>query len=171
MSALARVRPSWAAAGLVLLVLAAWVMLHTADRRLAPEVEFVTLSGQRIGLNSLRGHPVLVTFWSTSCGPCVDDMGHLIRMHEELEDRGLRIVAVAMPYDPPNRVIEMARARGLPYTVALDVQGKAVAAFGDVPGTPTTYLIGPDGGIRARTVGPLDVATVTEQLLTMMESA
>ena len=171
MSAVARVRPSLAAAGFVLLGVAAWVMLHTADRRLAPEVEFVTLSGQRIDLHSLRGHPVLVTFWSTSCRPCVDDMAHLIRMHEELQERGLRIVAVAMPYDPPNRVIAMAQARSLPYTVALDVQGVAVAAFGAVPGTPTTFLIGPDGGIVTRTVGPLDAATVTEQLLTMMESA
>ena len=161
----------WAVLPVLLLSGLAWSILQRTEQISAPEVSFITLSGQRISLNSLRGHPVLVTFWSTSCRPCMDDMTHLIRMHGELGAKGLKIVAVAMPYDPPNRVLAMARGRGIPYTVALDVQGKVVDAFQDVPGTPTTFLIGPDGRIASRTVGPLNAERLAKHILEMLETA
>ena len=144
-------------------------LVRTYHHRPAPDVSFVTLSGQHTSLASLRGHPVLITFWATSCPHCVDDMPHLIRMHESFAAKGLRIIAVAMPYDPPNRVLKMARERNLPYTIALDIQGRVLTAFGDVPGTPTTYLVDPDGAIAWRTTGPLDPARLTERIREMLD--
>ncbi len=146
-------------------------VFQTYEHRPAPEVSFVTLSGQRVPLGSLRGHPVLVTFWATSCPHCVDDMPHLIRMHESFAAKGLKIIAVAMPYDPPNRVLKMTRERNLPYTIALDIQGRVLAAFGDVPGTPTTYLVDPDGAIAWRKTGPLDPVGLTERIREMLDRA
>ena len=166
-----KTRWGWALTAMVLLSVIAWRGLQTTNGVPAPDVSFITISGERISLGSLRGHPVLVTFWSTSCRPCMEDMTHLTRMHGELAAHGLEIVAVAMPYDPPNRVLEMARSRALPYTVALDVRGEVVNAFGDVPGTPTTFLIAPNGRIASRTVGPLDPVGLTKRIHDMMEAA
>ena len=141
---------------LVVAVLAvtAWLALPTP--RPAPAVSFTTLEGKTLELSSLKGRPVLVTFWATSCPHCIQDMTALTQLHRELGPRGLRIIGVAMPYDPPNRVLAMVGARRTPYTIALDVQGQVLRAFEKVPGTPTTFLIGPEGTIVERTIGPLD---------------
>ena len=119
---------TWGVIAILLMAVVASSFFQRSARGPAPEVSFVTLSGQRVSLASLRGHPVLVTFWATSCPYCVDDMAHLIRLHEKFVGKGLRIIAVAMPYDPPNRVLEMARKRRIPYTIALDVQGHVLDA-------------------------------------------
>ncbi len=165
-----RSRWHWSILAVLVLSILAWLGLQRQEQIPAPAVSFVTLSGQRISLDSLQGYPVVVTFWSTSCPSCMDDILHLTRMHEELGARGLRIIAVAMPYDPPDRVLAMARGRGIPYTVALDVRGQVVSAFRDVPGTPTTFLIGPDGRIASRTVGPFNPDRLAERILEMLET-
>lgn len=165
-----KIHVAWAMTAILLAGVIAWRGLQTTDHGPAPAVSFVTLSGERLSLDSLRGHPVLVTFWSTNCRPCMDDMAHLTRMHSVLGAKGLKIIAVAMPYDPPNRVLEMARRQSIPYTVALDIQGKVVGAFGNVPGTPTTFLIGPDGSIASRTIGPLDPARLAERIREMIKT-
>ena len=152
-------------------VLVAWHWLPGAKFGRAPDVSFITLAGERMSLSSLRGRPVLVTFWATNCPHCINDIGNLISLHRELGPRGLKIVAVVMPYDPPNRVLQMARAREIPYTIALDLQGRVLEAFEDVPGTPTTFLIGPDGTIAQRSVGPLNVTDLTERILAIVEEA
>lgn len=166
-----RFRITWGVIAILMMAVVASSLIQTSEHGPAPEVSFVTLSGQRESLGSLRGHPVLVTFWATSCPYCVDDMTHLIHLHENFAANGLRIIAVAMPYDPPNRVLEMARKRSIPYTVALDVHGHVLGAFGDVPGTPTTFLIGPDGNIAWRTTGPLDPVRLTERIRDMIDTA
>jgi thiol-disulfide isomerase/thioredoxin len=150
---------------------AALTWLWLQPPRLAPPVAFVTLEGQRLALSSLRGRAVLVTFWATSCPVCLRDMPRLVALHQELEPRGLKLIAVAMPYDPPNRVLVMARERALPYTVALDVQGEVLRAFGDVPGTPTSFLIDPAGRIVSRQVGPLDFPALKARIMALLEAA
>lgn len=158
-----------ATAGVV--AVAGLMRLWLQPPRLAPRVVFVTLEGQRLALSSLRGRVVLVTFWATSCPACLRDMPQLVALHQELEPRGLTLIAVAMPYDPPSRVLLMSRQRALPYTVALDVQGKVLQAFGDVPGTPTSFLIDPDGRIVDRQVGPLDFPALKARIMALVEPA
>jgi len=148
---------------MALLAVTAWLTLPTP--RPAPAVSFTTLEGKTLELASLRGQLVLVTFWATSCPHCIEDMAALSEMHRELGPRGLRIIGVAMPYDPPNRVLAMVEARRPPYTVALDVQGRVLRAFDNVPGTPTTFLVGPDGAIIERTIGPLDAERVKARII------
>lgn len=161
----------WTAFAALAFALAIIAWLRPPEPRLAPQVSFTTLDGQRLPLSSLRGKPVLVTFWATSCPTCIRDLPDLAAVHRELGPRGLALIAVAMPYDPPNRVLRLVRERGLAYTVALDVQGQVVRAFGDVPGTPTTYLIDGDGRIAERHVGPLDFPSLKARIISMLGTA
>ena len=57
------------------------------------------------------------------------------------------MIAVAMYYDPPNHVVDMTKAKQLPYDVALDLKSELAQAFGDVMFTPSTFLIAPDGSV------------------------
>lgn len=124
----------------------------------APAQTFTTITGEKISLAEQRGKLVLVNFWATSCPGCVKEMPELIETYKQYKDKGLVVVAVAMPYDPPNYVLKFTQDNQLPFPVALDIKGEAVAAFGNVSLTPTSFLIGKDGTILEKKIGELDFA-------------
>ncbi len=158
MEASASRKPFWIkiAAAVFVLVLAAIAYLTLFSRTHAPEVTFTSISGEQIGMDSLRGKVVVVNFWATSCTTCVAEMPELVQTYEKYRDKGMDLVAVAMQYDPPNYVINFAQTRKLPFIVALDHTGQVATAFGDVKMTPTTFLIGKDGQIIKRYLGAPD---------------
>lgn len=124
----------------------------------APPVEFVTLKGERIATADLRGQVVLVNFWATSCGICVEEMPDLVATHQKYRARGFETVAVAMRYDRPDHVVAFTEKRGLPFKVSLDVQGEIARAFGDVRLTPTTFVLDREGRVLKRYLGKPDFA-------------
>ena len=97
-------------------------------------------------------------------------MPHLIELYQELSGSGFEIIGVAMYYDPPNQVLEMARERQIPYPVALDIDGSVAKRFGNVLLTPTSFLIAPDGKIVQQKIGEMDINKVRQRILTMLES-
>lgn len=119
----------------------------------APAVTFVTIKGEKIALNELRGKVVLVNFWATDCPICIKEMPQLIETHRKFDARGFEIVAVAMWYDPPNRVLDYAGKSALPFKVSFDPVGEIAKAFGEVTLTPTTFLIDKRGNVVGRIVG------------------
>lgn len=121
-------------------------------------VEFHLLDGRTLTLNDLRGRPVLVAFWATSCKPCVEELPDLIALYKAWQPKGFELIAVAMPYDPPLTVQTFVREKRVPYPVALDVEGKVVRTFDGVPYIPMAFLMAPDGTIAFRQTGKLDIA-------------
>jgi peroxiredoxin len=142
-----------------LLALATWYW-QAHSKHYAPDAVFTTLKGEQLSLKDLIGRPVLVTFWATDCPTCIEEIPDLIALHEQFKAHGLKIIAVAMPYDPPNHVLTLAEAKQLPYAVALDPDGSLVKAFGNVQLTPTTFLIDRSGEILLHKVGAFDLATL-----------
>ncbi|MBL8539582.1 MAG: TlpA family protein disulfide reductase [Betaproteobacteria bacterium] len=122
----------------------------------APDVTFTSLNGKEIPLQTLRGEVVLVNFWATSCDVCVKEMPDLAQLQRRFGERGMTLVAVAMHYDPPNHVLDYAKSAELPFVVSLDPLGKIEQAFGDISGTPTTFVIDRRGRIASRIQGAPD---------------
>lgn len=125
---------------------------HVAD------VEFSLLDGSKITLAELRGKPVLVAFWATSCKPCTEELPDMMKLYKELHPRGFELIAVAMPYDPPLNVQTFVKNQRVPYPVALDVEGKVVRAFDGVPYVPMAFILDANGKIAYQQVGKLDIA-------------
>jgi peroxiredoxin len=121
--------------------------------RSAPEATFITLTGEKITTQSLRGKVVMVNFWSTSCVTCIHEMPKMVETYNQFKGRGLEYVAVAMQYDAPNYVIDYTQTRQLPFKVAYDASGNLAKLFGNVQATPTTFVIDKDGKIIKRYEG------------------
>lgn len=147
-----------------------WLWVSPSGLSQAPDIKFSMADGRSIDLRQLRGKPVLVTFWATSCIGCVREMPHLIALYNDLADEGLEIIGVAMPYDPPNQVINMITERQIPYPIAIDIEGDAVVAFGDVLVTPTSFLIAPDGRIAKHTIGEMDMTELRNIIINMLSN-
>lgn len=149
-------------------VLLAFLWFGPSGVQPAPDVELKTLEGRTVSLKELRGKPVLITFWSTSCVGCIKEMPHLVELHNELHSKGLEIIGIAMPYDRPDHVVEMSKRKNLNYTVAIDIEGKAVSAFGNIQLTPTSFLINPQGQIVKHKIGEMDMHQLHKQIVTML---
>ncbi len=147
---------SWikpAAIGAVVVALAAIGYASFASSTPAPDVTFISIEGEKVSTESLRGKVVMVNFWATSCTTCVAEMPEMVDTYNKFKDQGLEFVAVAMQYDPPNYVLNFTETRKLPFKVALDSGGDIAKSFGDVTLTPTTFVISKDGKIIKRYVG------------------
>jgi peroxiredoxin len=151
-------------ATLLAVVMGSAVISALTGKTLAPASTFSTITGEKIALEDLRGKAVLVNFWATTCAGCVREMPGMIDTYHRYRNKGFEIIAVAMPYDPPNYVLKFAQDRQLPFPVVLDIKGEAVRAFGNVNVTPTSFLIDGQGRILEKKTGELDFAELKARL-------
>src|SRR3972149_3718399 len=149
---------------LVLITGAGWLWLIPGGSGAAPVVSLKITDGRVIHLQDLHGKPVLITFWATTCRSCIKEMPHLISLYDELSDKGLEIIGVAMSYDPPKQVIEVINQVQVSYPIALDVDGSIAKAFDNVMLTPTSFLISPEGRIIKQQLGEMDMDKLQQQI-------
>ena len=134
----------------------------------APNISLQLIDGGEINLSSLKGKPVLITFWATSCPGCIKEIPHLIELYDELHSKGLEIIGIAMPYDRPDYVMEMAKRAKIPYLVAFDLKGEAVRAFGKVTLTPTSFLIDDEGKIVKKKIGEMKMDVWKKRIVSIL---
>jgi peroxiredoxin len=158
MSARATSRRTLAVAVAAGVLLAGAALFLSVGSRKAPEVTFTTLAGEPIAARDLRGKVILVNFWATTCAVCARELPQVVATYRTFAPRGLEVIAVAMPYDRPDWVVDYVRRQELPFTVALDYDGTINRAFGGVNATPTAILIDKEGNILQRMVGKPDFA-------------
>jgi peroxiredoxin len=122
----------------------------------APEYAAVSLDGDTLSLEDLRGRVVLLNVWATWCTPCVREMPALERLHEQHDAEGLSVVAVSVDASTPGLgaadVRRFVDDLGVTFTILLDPGGEIENRF-RVSGLPMTFLIDREGRIRQRIVG------------------
>ncbi len=75
-----------------------------------------------------------------------------------------------MSYDPPNQVVELSERRNIPYPIALDIDGNAAKAFGNVKVTPTSFLIGPKGNIIQQKTGEMNIKDLRMRVKALLQT-
>lgn len=147
-----------------ILAFLAFLVFNLTRNQEAPNVTFTTIQGTKINLADLKGKVVLVNFWSTDCGICVNEMPDIVKTYNTYKNKGFEVIAVAMPYDPPAQVLNYATQKALPFPVMHDGFGEITAQFGGVHITPTAYIFDKQGKRLFYTVGALDFANLNQLL-------
>lgn len=149
----------------------AYLWIAPSGAQQAPDITLQIIDGKKLELSSLKGKPVLITFWATSCPGCIKEMPHLIELYNELHTKGLEIIGIAMPYDRPDYVMEMVKRKKLPYLIAYDLKGEAVHAFGKVSLTPTSFLLDAQGKIIKKKIGEMKMDVWKKRIELILDNA
>ena len=120
---------------------------------LAPDFTLPRLgSAEPFHFGSLRGRVVLVNFWATWCKPCEDEMPAMQRLYDALRGSGFELLAISV--DEASAPVEGFRDRlGLRFPILLDADQRVAHSYQTFR-FPETLLVGADGEIVERYVGP-----------------
>jgi cytochrome c biogenesis protein CcmG/thiol:disulfide interchange protein DsbE len=99
----------------------------------------------------LRGRVTVVNVWASWCAPCRQEHPLLVDL---ARDPSIRVVGINQK-DNPDNARRFLGTLGNPYAaVGVDPNGRASIDWG-VYGVPETFIVGPDGTIRHKHIGPL----------------
>jgi thiol-disulfide isomerase/thioredoxin len=111
----------------------------------APNFELKDLSGNMVRLDSFRGHPVLLDFWATWCGPCRMSIPVVQEFYMSHKADGLVVLGLNMD-DDASGVFGFVKHFKMTYPVLLAGNSSTAGDY-EVDGIPHFVFIGPDGHI------------------------
>jgi len=136
----------------------------------APALALPPLEGSNVPAltdAAITGKLTLVNVFASWCVPCRQEHPML---KELSKDKRLTIVGINYK-DKADNAVRFLGELGNPYAaIGIDPNGRAAIDWG-VYGIPETYLVGPDGTILYKKVGPIDVTTYERELIPAIESA
>lgn len=108
----------------------------------APTWSATTQKGEPISSESLEGSYLLIDFWGSWCGPCIEELPLLQKVYRRFKSENFELVGFA--YENRTSLQKALEKFDLPWPQILDDKGAYSSRF-LVRGYPTHYLIGPDG--------------------------
>ncbi|MEZ6024475.1 MAG: DsbE family thiol:disulfide interchange protein [Hyphomonadaceae bacterium] len=129
--------------------------------RPAPEFVLERLGGgEPVSKSERMGRAYLVNVFASWCTPCRAEHPQLTALH----DAGIEIVGIAYK-DQPENTGRFLDQLGNPFSaVGMDPEGRLALDLG-ITAVPETFVVGPDGNIRAVHRGPLTQEVVQELIL------
>jgi protein SCO1 len=112
----------------------------------APNFTLRVLTGNSLALQSLRGRPVLLTFWATWCRACQSEFPQLERWYRVHHGRNPVIVGVDQQ-ESRATVLAYVRRYGVSYPILLDESGDVSARY-DVAWLPKSLAIDAQGIVQ-----------------------
>ena len=143
--------------------------------RPAPAVDLPPVAGLErdgkaipgISAADFRGNVTLVNVWASWCIPCHDEAPFLLEL---AGDTRIRLVGINYK-DQPDNARRFLNRYGNPFIAAgTDQTGRAAIEWG-VYGVPETFLIGRDGRIAYKLVGPIGAANFEREVKPAIEKA
>jgi len=126
-----------------------------------PTLKISTLDGKPYDLAQQRGKYVIVNYWATWCVPCIKEMPDISRFVATHKDK---VAAIGLAYEDTDKADIQAFLAKHPvsYPIAQVTLDQPPKDFDEPRGLPTTWLIGPDGKVAKRFVGPVTEASLGE---------
>ncbi|MEQ8335101.1 TlpA disulfide reductase family protein [Nisaea sp.] len=125
----------------------------SAGDRTAPDIPFISATGEPIKLDSYRGKTILLNFWATWCAPCVKELPALDRLSAELGSDRFAVLLVSIDRGGARVFEPFLEKLGIHNLASAADQKAALLRAFKAPGLPTSFLIAPDGTVKGRLVG------------------
>ncbi len=117
----------------------------------APDIELDLLDGKKFRLSDHKGRIVVLDFWASWCGPCLQVMPQIDKVTHEFADQGVELFAINLEETPDKVKTALDRLK-LTTTVALDSNGRVAEKYG-ATSIPQTVIIDRSGKVARLFVG------------------
>lgn len=125
--------------------------------------------GRQQPLAQWTGKKLVLNFWATWCGPCVDEMPELSALQTELSDKSIQIIGIGI--DSPSNIAEFSKKYKISYPLYVaGLTGTELSRrFGNQKGgLPFTVIIDSDGAIKKTYIGRLNMAELRKDLANLL---
>ncbi|HZU02562.1 MAG TPA: TlpA disulfide reductase family protein [Ktedonobacteraceae bacterium] len=102
-------------------------------------------AAQTLRLAGLKGKPVVINVWNSTCAPCMDEAGLLQKEWQHVQAKGVVFVGIDF-LDSQSSGMDYLHKYGITYQNVIDTDGSVGVSYG-VSGTPETIFINSHGVI------------------------
>jgi len=148
----------------------AWRQQQNASTTVTPPVQALwerqwpTPQGQTVQMQAFKGRPLLLNFWATWCPPCVEELPRINAFYRLHVAEGWQVLGLALDKLLPVQAFLKKLPLDFPVGLAGGVEGIELSrSLGNLTGgLPFSVVIGTNGDVLHRKMGPLTEADLTD---------
>lgn len=113
------------------------------------------LDGKKKKLADYSGKVLVVDLWATWCGPCRQEIPHLVQIAKEYKSKGVEVIGLTTedPVGDADLVKDFSREFKINYPVGWADEQMRAGLMQGRGGIPQTLIIGRDGKVRKHFIG------------------
>ena len=109
---------------------------------------------RKVILSEFRGKVVVLNFWATWCGPCVEEMPSLVQLQQRFKNKGVTVLGVSIDVDG-DAYHKFLKDYKIDFLTVRDPDQKASNVYGSFK-WPETYIIDREGIVRRKFIGAVE---------------
>lgn len=129
----------------------------------APSFRLPGLDGKEYALSDFRGQPVVLSFFTTVCPYCAEELPLLEKLYKEYREKASLVVLGINLEEPESVVRKFTERIGISFPVLLDTRGETASLY-RIFGLPTLFFVDPQGKLVDMILGWSDETTIRRKL-------
>ena len=119
----------------------------------APDFALNLFDGNQIYFSSITDKPMVINFWASWCGPCIEEASILQSVWDSNRNESVEFIGINIQ-DSSKSAKAFIASNGIDYMNGFDDDGIITIEYG-VIGMPTTFFVNREGIVEAKWVGSI----------------